>query len=73
MSTTNYTKQSILVNCFPSVLDTLPKDIVANEQYLNGQGIIEININGVEGINNEKELLEFYNIDQDEIIEVIYE
>ena len=73
MSTTNYTKQSILVNCFPSVLDTLPKDIVANEQYLNGQGIIEININGVEGINNEKELLEFYNIDQDEIIEVNYE
>ena len=73
MSTTNYTKQSILVNCFPTVLDTLPKNIVANEQYLNGQAIIEISINGVEGINNEEELLEFYNIDQDEIIEVIYE
>ena len=73
MSTTNYTKQSILVNCYRSVLDTLPENVVWNEQYSKGECIIEININGVEGINNEEELLEFYNIDQSTIREVIYE
>ena len=73
MSTTNYTKQSILVNCIPTVLDTLPKGIVWYDTYPDGEHFVTLNIEGVEGINNEDELLEFYNIDQDEIIEVIYE
>ena len=31
MSTTNYTKQSILVNCYRSVLDTLPENVILYE------------------------------------------